>query len=130
VFEIPENTLTIFSSDSAEKLLEIYNKIYKTVNGRTISEIALVYQQLKDWTTIEKAELIIPFKYTEVRNEPMGHRIWYLSQKESSRYYNGCWFDIKEANTRLRCIRKGCKLSIEAIKLFEKFTEIGENKPC
>lgn len=118
-----------YSQDKISDLVREYNRIRKTINGKTISDIAQVFKQLKDWETIERVDLIIPYQFATKRNEPLGHRIWYLSHfKRSNQFYNGVFFDIQSAETENRCIRKKCKLSEEAIKFFIIYKEVKKNK--
>lgn len=132
MFNIPKEDNDYFiinAFDSEIDLVNIYNKKRKTVNGKTISDISLVFQQLIDWLPIEKADLIIPYKFAHKRNEPKGHRIWYLSQpKKNNNFYNGSFFDIKMAKNKQKIMRKECKLSQEAIKFFNKYLAVKENK--
>jgi len=132
-FNIPifsnDDLITTKAIDTYPELVAKYNETYRLVNGKTISDIAFVYEDLKDWTDIEKADLMIPYTFAKQRQEPRGHRIWYLSQYDRlSRYYNGCLFDIQSTDTKERIIRRRCKLSDAAIEFFEKHPEIKLNK--
>lgn len=116
----------IESKDSVEKLVEAYNENRNTMNGKTVSDIANIFEELKDWILIEKAEMKIPYLYGTPRKEPTGHRIWYLSQ-ESGHYYYGNFFDLKVSETQKRTVRLQCKLSKAAIELFEQYPGIKKN---
>ena len=131
-FKIPVNNselIVVVSQDHFEDLVKIYNQIYNKINGRTISDVALIYNNLSNWLTIEQAELKIPYKYAQQRKEPIGHRIWYMSQLKNEPYYGGNFFDLKVSKTNRRTIRRQCKLSDEAIKFLSN-SLVQENKPC
>lgn len=131
MLKIPETKIDfkeILCSDTISDIVMAYNKFRKTINGKTISDIAQVFCQLKSWINIEEAELIIPFKFSKQRKEPFGHRIWYLSRKIQSKYYFGQLFDLQVTITSKRIIRKKCKLSIEAVKFFEKYPQVIKNE--
>jgi len=132
VFKIPDNDIElkeILTEDTVEVLAREYSRIRRTLNGRTISDISQVFVRLEDWETIERVDLIIPYRFAHKRNEPVGHRIWYLSHyQRGSQFYNGVFFDLKVAITSHRCIRKECRLSREAIKLFKIYPKIRENQ--
>ena len=130
-YQIPineDNLTVLLSPDSYEKLFDIYNLKRRTINGRTISDIAQVWEQLVEWDIIDRHCLKIPFKFGHPRNEPRGYRIWYLSLPANNGYYHGNFFDLKITETKRRIIRRQCKLSKAAIILFKTHSEIIQNK--
>jgi hypothetical protein len=115
--------------DTCKDLTEIYNEVRKLINGRTISDVSLVWGELTKWQTVERTDLIIPYEFAHQRKEPMGHRVWYLSQNKGSRRYYGQFFDLKISNTaKNKIIRKACKLSSEAIRFFKEHPEVQKNE--
>lgn len=131
-FKIPVDNselIVVVSQDLLEDLIKAYNQIYNKINGKTISDVALVYNDLTTWLTMEQAELKIPYKYARQRKESVGHRIWYMSQPKHQLYYGGNFFDLKVSKTSRRTIRRQCKLSDEAVKFFSN-PLVRENKPC
>ena len=110
-------------------LIDIYRKERRNIHGKTISDISLVWEKLTEWMTIEQCELLIPFTFGHVRNEPSGYRVWYLSQEPSSKYYHGTWFDVEcKVDKRRKLLR--CKLNQEAIELFQQYPQIRDNNDC
>lgn len=129
-YQIPDTNgqlKEILAIDTCEDLADIYRQIRKTVHGKTISDISLVSDELREWINIESAELLIPFTFGKKREEPFGHRIWYASRPKGEKYYFGQFFDLMVTITKRRVIRKKCKLSIAAIEFFEKYPEVKEN---
>jgi len=118
--KIEEKTKTKLATDKVPSLKKEYNLKRKLTVGKYMREVALVYKKLKDWQTIERADLIIPYEFTEQKNLPTGYRIWYLSQSKGGNYYNGQFFDLKISGKKKQ-IRKECKLSKEAIKFFSSY---------
>lgn len=114
----------VLSTDTVEDLLNAYIRNYKRLFGKTISDIATVSEKLRQWTPIDVADSIIPFKFGRQSKEPVGYRIWYLSQKPNSLYYNGWFFDYQISVTGSRKIRRNCKLSDNALALFDKYPDI------
>lgn len=125
---ITNKTTTILAKDNYNDLIMAYNRVRKTAYGKYISETSLIYKKLQNWITVERAELIIPYAFTTKKNEPIGYRIWYLSQFKDSQYYNGQFFDLQISGNK-RKIRQQCKLSEEAIKFFNLYPQIKESKP-
>ena len=131
-YKIPDSDKELkllLSKDTMEELAIIYNKLRRTINGKTISDIALVYEKIQTFETVERVDLIIPYTFGHKRREPKGHRIWYLSQADkTSKYYNGNFFDIEIALDTKRKMRKRCRLSNSAVKLFKGFPQIKDNE--
>lgn len=107
----------ILSQDTEEQLKQAYEKFKAVWAGKVIDDVSTVYEELTDWTSVEKAEMLIPFIRDEKKKMPMGYRIWLLSQQKGD-YYCGNFFDLKATGTK-RIIRRECKLSAEAIKFYE-----------
>ena len=131
-FKIPDSDKDLDfmpSQDDLPQLIKMYNKLYRTINGKTVSDIALVFHKIQEFQTIERIDLIIPYTFGHVRREPKGHRIWYLSQPDrKSKYYNGNYFNIEKAQKTKRNMRKKCRLSDSAIELFNTYPEIKRNE--
>ena len=118
----------ILATDSESDLLKAYLRNFRKNSGKAISDVALVKEELSNWSPIDAADAIIPFNYSWQVNEPSGNRIWYLSQKPKSIYYNGWFFDYQVSITGTRKIRKNCRLSKNALALFEHYPEIKKHE--
>lgn len=122
--------------DSVEDLVKAYNQFYRlkswSSSGKTISDVSLVFEKLTEWSSIEEAESIIPFRFVEQKNGlyrfPVGYRIWSLSRHQDERYYAGDFFDCKVLGEK-RLVRKQCKLSEESIRFFQTYKEVQSNIP-
>jgi len=119
---------TILSEDTIEELVSAYNIEVGTVNGKTISDVSIVFEKLTEWDTIERLDLIIPFQFSHKRKESKGYRFWYLSRPQNNRYYHGNFFDQKVLTTEKKSIVKQYRLSKEAINFFSLYKEVRENK--
>jgi hypothetical protein len=124
---------TILAEDKVQDLIIAYNKCRKLINGRTISDLSFVVNQLKSWTTIAEAEMIIPFHFS--RKRPVvptctfltNSRVYWLSHRKGTKqYYFGEFFDLKVSGNKKK-VRKYCRLSKEAIKFF-KIPEVKRNE--
>ena len=123
-----DKLITVYAIDKLKELEKAYSIYRTTVNGKTVSDISLVFERLTEWMSILDADLIIPFEHAKQRKEPLGHRIWYLSQTNRlTPYYYGCYFDLKIVESTKRMRRKQCRLSKSAIQLFKKHPEISGN---
>lgn len=108
------------AQDDLTQLELIYQKGEKNELGKTIRDIALVWQQLLEWRSIEEIDSIIPFVNTTKKEEPLGYRIWMFSRHKGESYYRGNFFDCIVSEAKKKQIRTKAKLSGEAIKFFEK----------
>jgi hypothetical protein len=117
------------AEDQVESLVIIYNRmLHKEFGGKLVSDVAQVFDQLKDWRTLAEAEFLIPFKFAEKKKQPIGYRIWSLSRHSSELYYAGDFFDCVVSVKNKRCVRKRCRLSEAAIEFFSRYQQVKENK--
>lgn len=116
------------STDSVSDLLQVYLSERTKLIGRAISDVANISNRLRKWIPIDAADNIIPFIYGRQTNEPLGNRIWYLSQNKESEYYHGWFFDYQISETGNRKIRRNCRLSENTLRLLEQHPEIKNNE--
>ena len=119
---------TMLSEDSVKDLLTAYQKNRKKLIGKHISDVALSVSNLFEWQDVDIIDRIIPFYFGRQSREPIGYRIWYLTQRKHSQYYSGCFFDTLISKSEIRTIRKRYKITDNAIKLFVEYPDIKDNK--
>lgn len=115
------------SPDTVEELKQEYIKRRNYLSGKTVSDVALIYTRAMDWVDVDVLDSIIPYEFRTQSNEPLGHRMWYLSQECGTRYYNGWWFDYQVSLTGIRKIRRRYRICKNATMLFSIYPEIKNN---
>lgn len=95
-----EGLVEILSEDSVDNLLRFISfPISKTAVGLMIGDLFSIYDELIDWTTIAKADEMLPFGHGE-KKQAHKYRWWWLSKTNTPgnvrrKYYWGCWLDVK-----------------------------------
>jgi len=96
-------------------------------SGKVLSDIALVYEKLKDWISIIEADELVPYVLSHKTKNPPGARLWILCQQRGQ-YFNGTWFDVKKLPNTKKIKIKQIRLCEEAVKVFEAHPEMKTNE--
>lgn len=118
---ISKNVEERLSKDTAEDLKSALKP--KTIWYQCILDLATVAEKLREWKSIAEIDNILPFSnfssdnafQRDIKNFKGTYRIWFLSREKGSKYYNGCYFDIRYLKYRNREKIIACRLSEESL---------------